>query len=286
MSDVITGNTQLSSTKQDLVAALVQKELAFQALFLPTVTDLSMFAVKGSKSVSFPKMGSFSVENRASGATGNAQALTATTDQLNLNINAYVSWLIDATDEYQSNIDVIKEYIKRAASAHARYLDSQIITTLEGAAFNTPASTAGSQNLTDAVILNMRQQLFAKNADRMNCTMAVSVDQEAVLLGIDKFVRYDALGVSKIPDGAIGKIYGMPVFVSNGLETGQCLMWDKAALGVAFQKGANYAEQQKIEYGTNSKLCAVDQLFGVKALQVAQEGVSAGKSALIVKLQA
>jgi hypothetical protein len=286
MSDVITGNTQLGSTKQDLIAAIVQRELAASAMFLPTITDLSMFAVKGAKSISFPKAGSFTVENRASGATGNAQTTAFTTDQMLLNVNAYVSWLVDSTDAYQSNIDVLAEYIKRASSAHARYVDSKIITELEAIAFNSPASTAGSSPISDVNILSMRKQLFQENADRNNCFMALSVDQEAVMLGIDKFVRYDALGVSKIPEGAIGKIYGIPVFVSNLLETGQVLMWDKASLGVAFQKGANYAEQQKIEYGTNSKLCAVDQLFGVKGLQIAAEGVASGKSPLVVKLQA
>ena len=45
----VTGNTQLGATKQELIAALVQKELKFQAKLVGTVTDVSPFAVKGSK---------------------------------------------------------------------------------------------------------------------------------------------------------------------------------------------------------------------------------------------
>ena len=95
----VTGNTQLAPTKQDLIAALVQRELKFQAKLLPTVTDVSVFAVKGSKSISFPKAGSFTVENRASAASGTLQDLTFTTDQLLTDYRAYVAWSVDSVDE-------------------------------------------------------------------------------------------------------------------------------------------------------------------------------------------
>jgi hypothetical protein len=44
------------------------------------------------------------------------------------------------------------------------------------------------------------------------------------------------------------------------------------------------AEQAAIEYGTAAKKVAIDQLFGVKALQTGELGAAAGKSPLIVKI--
>jgi nucleoid DNA-binding protein len=99
----VTGNTQLVATKQDLIAALVQKELKFQAKLVGTVTDVSAFAVKGAKSVSFPNSGSFTVENRATAVAGSIQDLTFTAEQLLLDQRLYVGWLVDSNDEYQSN---------------------------------------------------------------------------------------------------------------------------------------------------------------------------------------
>ena len=72
MADVITGNTQVGPTKQDLVAAIVQKELAFQAKLVPTISNWSALAVKGAKSINIPRAASFTVTNRASGAAGDA----------------------------------------------------------------------------------------------------------------------------------------------------------------------------------------------------------------------
>ena len=102
----VTGNTNLLATKQDVITALVQRELAFAAKVLPTITDVSGFAGKGMKSISFPKFGSFTVENRASGVAASLQDLTATADQLLLDRRASVGWLIDPMDALQSTVEI------------------------------------------------------------------------------------------------------------------------------------------------------------------------------------
>jgi hypothetical protein len=280
MADVITGNTQLSATKNDLITSLVQKELKFRAKLLATVTDLSSYAGKGMKSISFPKLSSFTVENRASAAPGEIQALSATTDKLDLNLNAYVSWLIDSSDEIQSSIDVQIENALRAASAHGRYVDEQIIAVLEAGA----GLDVGSAPLTADLILDAREQLLKSFADPSACAMVIGPDQEKVMLKIAEFVRADYYGSSNIPSGQIGTVYGMPVMVHQGVASGKAYWYSKDAVGVAFQKAPSMAEQSEIAYGTAAKRVAIDQLFGVKALQTGELGAASGKSPLIVKL--
>jgi hypothetical protein len=280
MADVITGNTQLVATKNDLITSLVQKELKFRAKLLATVTDLSSYAGKGMRSISFPKLTSFTVENRASAAPGNAQALSASVDKLDLNLNAYVSWLIDSSDEIQSSIDVQIENALRAASAHGRYVDEQIIAALEGGA----GLDVGAAPLTADLILDAREQLLKSFADPSACAMVIGPDQEKVMLKIAEFVRADYYGSSNIPSGQIGTVYGMPVMVHQGVGAGKAYWYSKDAVGIAFQKAPNMAEQSEIAYGTAAKRVAIDQLFGVKALQTGELGAAAGKSPLIVKL--
>jgi N4-gp56 family major capsid protein len=280
MPDVITGNTQLVATKNDLITSLVQKELKFRAKLLATVSDLSSYAGKGMKSISFPKLSSFTVENRASAVPGTIQALSATTDKLDLNLNAYVSWLIDSSDEIQSSMDVQIENALRAASAHGRYVDEQIIAVLEAGA----GLDVGAAPLTADLILDAREQLLKSFADPSACVMLIGPDQEKAMLKIAEFVRADYYGSSNIPSGQIGTVYGMPVMVHQGVAAGKGYWYSKDSVGIAFQKAPSMAEQAAIEYGTAAKKVAIDQLFGVKALQTGELGAASGKSPLIVKI--
>jgi N4-gp56 family major capsid protein len=280
MPDVITGNTELVATKNDLITSLVQKELKFRAKLLASVTDLSSYAGKGMKSISFPKLSSFTVENRASAAPGTIQALSATTDKLDLSLNAYVSWLIDSSDEIQSSMDVQIENALRAASAHGRYVDEQIIAVLEAGA----GLDVGTAPLTADLILDAREQLLKSFADPAACVMLIGPDQEKAMLKIAEFVRADYYGSSNIPSGQIGTVYGMPVMVHQGVGAGKGYWYSKDAVGIAFQKAPSMAEQSEIAYGTNAKRVAIDQLFGVKALQTGELGAASGKSPLIVKI--
>ena len=127
MADLITGNTEIGGTKQALIAAMVQKELAFKAKLTPFFTDLSSLANPGSTSIAIPKLSSFTVVDRAEGVYGDSSQLSSSNDVLSLSENAYVSWIIDATTAIQANIPAQLEFARRAASAQARYVDAALI---------------------------------------------------------------------------------------------------------------------------------------------------------------
>lgn len=257
----VTGNTQLSATKNDVIAAMVQRELKFSAKLLNTVTDVSMFAAKGMKSVSFPTAGSFTVENRATATQGTIQDLTFAKEQLDLDYRAYVAWLVDSVDEYQASVDVQSEYVKRASTAHARNIDEIILTKLD--AVKGHVETAGIDR---AKILNCRQFIIQNFGDLSSLVMVVKPSDENLLLNIADFVRADAYGSSNIPSGVIGRLFGANVMIHAGAT--KSFMYTKEALAWAFQKAPQYDEQKDIRYGTGSMLAAVDQLYGSKALQL------------------
>lgn len=279
MADVITGNTQLGATKQDLIAAIVQKELKFKAKLMGSVTDVSQFAVKGAKTISFPKLTSFTVIDRASAAAGDASVLTSSVDQLLLDKNAYVAWLIDESDAIQSTIDAQVEFARRAASAHGRYVDEQLIATLETVGVAT--TTAG--DITRDIVLDMRESLLANDADPDMFQLVVGVDQEKAMLKIAEFTRADIYGSSNIPAGMIGRVYGVPVMVHNALAAQTYYMYEKSGIAIGFQMGPNMSDQPANEYGSQSRRFAMDQLFGVSGLQLGEKGVGATESALVVK---
>ena len=276
----VTGNAALVATKQDLIAALVQKELISKGVLINTIQDVSRFAVKGAKTISFPKAGSFTVEDRASGAQATIQNLTFAVDQLPLDKMATVSWLIDPQDELESVLDVDAEYAVRAAAAHAAYVDGIIAAELEtvGVATTTAAAT-----ITDAVILEMRSALLRREANPNSLYLAISPEQEAGMLAINKFTLAEQYGSQIIPAGVLGRIYGVNVVVSTQVEADEYYMYDRDGLCIGFQRGPTLGERGAPEYGATAMLKTLDQKFGVKGLQIAQAGVGAGLSALVVK---
>lgn len=270
----VTGNTQTVATKQDLIAAMVQRELKYQAKLLPTVMDVSPFAVKGSKTISFPKAGSFTVENRASATAGSLQDVTFAVDTLATDYRAFVAWSIDSVDEYQANVAVQAEYIKLASTAHARNIDDLILSQLD--TFSGYQQAAG---IDQSKILNARKWLLKNQADLSQCSIVVNPDDEAALLAIAEFVRADAYGSSNIPNGVIGRIYGMNVLVHTKPTLAKSFIYSKEAVAFGLQKAPQYDEQKNILIGTGAMIAAVDQLYGFKSMRLT-EGLDFGGVAL------
>lgn len=279
MADVIHGNVELASTKMDLIASIVQKELAFQAKLIPTVTDYSFLVGKGAKSLSLPLATSFTATDRASAVCGDATALTFSAEQMLLNHCAYVSWIVDSCDEIQSTVNVQAELAKRAASAHGRKVDTEIIAELE--LVGQATTTAG--NISKEIVLEMREVLCKRFADMNMLTLLVGCDSEKILLGLADFVRPDAYGSAIVPSGVLGKIYGANVVVHPGLAAGQFFMYEQGAAAIAFQQAPKLANQKEICYGSGAERWVMDALYGIKGLGIAQAGAGAGISALAVK---
>lgn len=284
MADAYMGDTELGTTKATLISSLVQRELAFNAMLASTVTDVSNFAVKGVKTINFPKLTSFSVSDRVEGVLGETTALTASVDSLNLDFNAYVSWAVDAFTAKQTTIDSQMEAIKLAAAAQGRYVDTQIITKLAAIAASF-INVGADVDVTYANLLNMRKAILKADGILANSCIIASPAQEAVIMSLAEFKSADAYGGNAIvPNGVVGKILGMPVYVHNGLADKQLFMYEKSSLAIGFQKQAEYGEESFLALGVGAKKCAVDQFFGLAGMQLALKGAAAGKSPLVIGL--
>lgn len=279
MPDAIHGNTQVGPTKQDLIAAVVQRELIEGSKVASRVTDWSFLAEPGAKQIEIPKAGSFAVANRTEGLAGDATVLSYTTDVMPLDFNAYLAWIVDYKSKVQSRIDVQLDLAARAARAHAYYLDQQLIAKAEAAGDAT--TTAGV--ITYDIVLEMRKTYIDRDGDMAAATLLVGTDTEAVLLDIDEFKRAEVYGQAVIPSGVIGRVHGIDVVVSNKVAAQSYYLFDKAALGYGLQAGPSYSEQGANEFGSQAKRAVLDQIFGTWAGFLGQKGAGAGESALIIK---
>lgn len=275
----------LANTKNDLIISLVQKELREKVNLLPTITDLSQFAGKGVKSINVPKLSSFTVQDRAFGAAGTELQLTDATDTIDLDKNKQVLFPIDKSDELQSSIDYMMEAVTRAASAHARQIDADIITLAEAVA-DISINGASPADITTDDILSMREHLFSNNADMTNVVFCIAPDQEKVMLGLPEFSRFEYRGVGPAPviNGVIGAVYGVPVVINNQIKAQQAFMYERSGMGIAFQQQPQVGEQKDVRYGANSVLVSVDQLYGLGGLQLGELTAGATESPLVTKL--
>lgn len=257
------GNTDLVATKNDLIVALVQRELISKAVVMPSIADLSAFASKGSKSISVPRAGSFSVEDRATTAQATLANVTYAVDQINLDQMSTVSWVVDPQDEVESAVAVEADLAQRAARAHARNFDNLVIAGLEADA--TATTTAGA--ITKDIVLEMREALLSAEADPNQLTLLVGPDSESTLLGISEFVEADKYGSSAIPTGVLGRLYGVEVRMSTLIGATTFYMYDKDGYGFAIQKQASMDERPAPEYGSGAKLRVMDMKWGHDQLQ-------------------
>jgi hypothetical protein len=281
MADAIHGTTQIDATKAAAIAEKAQRELKVKARLASTVLDVSKYAKPGYKTISFPKLGSFTVSNRTSGAAGDAQVITSTVDTMDLNNPAYLAWIIDSVDELQSSIMWQSELAVRAAGAHGRFVDEKILTALATVAQET--TTVG--NISKAVAIELRQNMVNAHVNPEECTLLLSPAQYSLALGVDEFISAEKYGVANLPTGVIGKLFGLNVMEYAGLSTG-FYCYHKEGLALGFQAAPNMSKQMANEYGTTAERVAMDQLFGVKGLQIAQNGAASGKSALVFSYNA
>lgn len=265
--DQVIGDTEALAAKMDLIAAMVQRELKAQAVLAGTVWDVSSFAEPGLKSIKFPKSTSFTVEKKQSGQKASAQALTISTDDLDLSEEAVVQWIIEKKQKLQSRVNLELAAIQRSASAHARQVDTDIIVALRAGAASGNNVTFSSA-LTLENINEMRKKLKVANwtIDGGMGTLAIHPAQEEDMLNIDNFISAEKYGSrDALLNGEIGRVFGVRVVVSNLLTEDEAFMYHRDALALGFQSRPEFDEQKDLaNLGMRQSL---DQLYGLKVLQ-------------------
>lgn len=277
----------LVNTKQDLIAAFVQRELKERASLTPFLGDYSSLVGKGQKSVSFPKLTSFTVQSRTLGSPASPNSpLTDSKDTINLDKHKIVLFSYDAHDEIQSTIEYKMQAIQRASQAHGRQINTDILSMWDSvASLNINGATPADITIDD--ILDMREWLIKNFADMSKTYLCIAADQEKAMLKLPEFSRYDYRGGgdSPIVNGQIGFVYGVPVVINQQVGAQQAYMINNEGSGYAFQMAPKVAEQDDLTYGTGGKLVAVDVDYGVGGLLLGEGSAAAGKSPMIAKLK-
>ena len=156
-------------------------------------------------------------------------------------------------------------------------------TTVWDPTANTNAGNGSA--LTDAGLRNMIQRLDDADVPMTNRYLVIPPVERNTLLGIDKFVRADAVGEqgksNSIRSGYIGEIYGIPVYISSNCPTIAAtdgttnyrvgMLFHKDAFVLVDQMSIRSQTQYKQEFLAN--LYTSDMLYGVS--EIREEGAVA-----------
>jgi len=266
--------TSAANTGQDSISSLVQVKLRKNAVLAGLFTDVSSFASPGDKSISFPRWANEFVVQKLSGSQkGDDQEAVFELDQLDLSEEAHIQWTIKKFDQARAKVQILSSAIDEATVQHALGLDSDIYNALTPNIF---AANKIAGPITQDKVVDMLTQASTIRMPKMGRKWAFGNGTYGTLLKIDGFVDASKSGMDIVMSGQIGTLYGYPVVESDVLGLNEGLLVHPQALAYGFGASPALEDAPVIELGTGSRRFVMDQLYGVKSLNLGKLVVSIG----------
>lgn len=271
------GLTEVSATSQAVVANVVQQVLKQSSILMPTISDWSRFAAKGSSSVKAPRRTQFAAADKAENAALTAQELTFASDTISLNKHKAIYSALERIASVQSMEDVAAEILVEQAKELALQVDKDIIVQLKLASAAAPDhildyANSPTDTLQQTDILEARRLLNVQVVPMSDRFLVVSPDQEKAMLAIADFVRADAYGnANGLMNGELGRIYGFTVLMHTSLSGVDTLAYHKSHAGWASQLDPEFKTDFNVPKVADEYL--LHMIYGVSVLDSGKRGV-------------
>ena len=208
-----------------------------------------------------------------------------TESQFTMNINRHfeASYLVEDRLKVQSKYNLLEQYSGKAGYAIGQRIDQDLADLYSGLSQNVGNSTT---DITDANIVRAIQYLDDANAPQTDRFFVIKPAGLAHIRLIDKFSRWDGLGIAPTPaagagglanvtsvvrrigpNGFVGTIYNLEVYMSTNLteesgtsDTVHNLIFQKEAFALGLQQKPRMQFQYKQEYLGN--LATTDAIWG------------------------
>ncbi len=225
------------------------------------------------QTVEIPNVSAISANLKSQNTVVTLNYITETKNTITINQHYESSFLLEDIAKVQSKYDLRSDYTQSAAYAIAAKIDNGIAALMTSSF--TGYGTFGTA-LNDTLILAVNRYLDDNKAPASDRSLVVTPQGKQEMLAIDKYIRYDAIGVggsdNSILNGQIGEIYGVKVFMSQNLvqvttspNQNNHLFFHKEAFAVAIQQQPRTQASYKQEY--LGWLVTVDILWGMNTLR-------------------
>lgn len=229
-----------------------------------------------------PKVSNITANAKAANTQVTLNAPTESEFTMNINRHFESSYLVEDRLKAQAKYNILEEYSPKAGYAISQRIDSDLAGLYAGLSQTVGNSTT---DITDANIVRAIQYLDDADAPQGERYFVIKPAGLAHMRLIDKFTRYDALGLSPTPitnggladksgvvkmigsNGFVGTVYNLAVYMSTNLveesgtsDTIHNLIFQKEAFALGMQTKPRMQFQYKQEYlGT---LATTDALWG------------------------
>lgn len=244
-------------------------------VLVPLIKHYDRDVKSAGQTVEIPNLSNLTANAKVANTQVTLQSPTETKLTLTIDQHWESSFVMEDFAEIQSAYDAAQAYTEKAGYAIAEKMDKTVATAMTSGftqtvgAFGTP--------LSDANILIAIQYLDDAKAPTTDRYLVVTPQGKRELLSIDKYIRYDAIGVggdqNSIRNGKIGEIYGVQVFMSQNLvfvagspNQNNHLLFHTEAAAIAVQQEIKHEMQRKTEY--LGDLYVASALWGVRVLRV------------------
>ena len=267
------GNVNIGATAANVFRPNVWSKEALMfvksnLVLLPLIKHYDADVKSSGQTLEIPNVSAITANLKAQNTAVTLNYNTETKTTITLDKHYESSFIVEDLVKIQSAYDLRSDYTQAAAYAIAEKIDADLATSMT-AAFDGYGAYGTALN--DNLILTVNRYLSENKAPRSDRSIVVHPKGEQEMLAIDKYVRYDALGVggddNSIKNGKIGRIYGADVFMSQNLvyldtttDEYNSLFFHKEAWAVAVQQEPRTQAQYKQEY--LGWLVTVDVLYG------------------------
>jgi hypothetical protein len=277
MANANIGITETTAASMAIVAQQVQMYMIQESVLANKVTNYSNLAVKGSASIKIPRVGGFSVLDKAENTTSVKQDVAAVAaDTITLNKHKYVKAYIEDYAEVESSVAVLSNTLQNAAKDLALQLDKDIIVELKKCSASAPDHLikyidTATNKIAKGDFLAARTLLRKYYIDPSTCYVMLSPDREAEVLALADFIQAERFGSSApVQAGVLGRIFGLNVLIHTGLTT-ETLLWHPSHVGYAIQMAPRINTQFDLDEIAQKFL--IDTKYGVGVLDAGKRGV-------------
>lgn len=253
----------------------------FQAnlVFKNLATDYSSLASGSGDLIHIPRFGALS---NSSKEQGNAISWSYDTDTgaewtISLNQHEYVGVLIEDIASVQSSSDLLSGQARNMGYAMAKAVDGYIESILSGTTNTIELSSATSAD--DFVLADIEtviKTVAEADIDYLdgNTFMVLKPSLYASLFKSSDFARADAVGMTAPSlTGFIGRLAGLPVYVSTQVDSGTGGTTDEVFGYVFHRSGVGFASQLGVRMQSDYSIdhlgdkVVADSIYGCSLLQ-------------------
>ena len=286
--DSILGAASTTTTHDDFVPELwsdgIYRYFERSTIFKGLVDDFSALVKGSGDTVNIPQIDLKASSDKAIDSLVTYDATATTNTQLVINKHKYNAMLFEDILMIQSNADLVSKYTRMFGEALARALDSDLWTTLQG--MSNDFGLAADDALADTEFQAILASLGVNGIPYMDgdVNMVVNPTLLADILdpanGISRnFWRADAGGNTSVlneggsPNGFMGKLFGINVYMSNSISAGGTsstkpgAIFHKQAAVCAVQQDVRVQAEYSID-ALGTKVVA-DMIYGSKIIDSA-----------------